>query len=325
MERQFLNRALLICVLFTLFHSEWVSAQIEPPTASLLVLEHEGELWQIDLNQFGFDGIDPTTVDRNALKAQLGHIAQEVKRTPQNAYFNKRQIVSHMNGVQADEQALEDIIDRLVGMQNQVLPVPVKETEPDLTAHTLSRLTEKVLGQYRTTFNPRNSPRVNNVKLSSEAIDYTVVPVGGIFSFNEIVGPRTVARGYKPAPIIVRGEYSEGVGGGICQTSSTLFNSVDEAGLKIVERTVHSKIVTYVPKGRDATVSWGGPDFKFKNDTNRPILIASEVAGGGMTVTISSMSDVKTKPQRVPPPPDSEPPQQKSFQSGHHRGLSQSR
>ena len=83
-----------------------------------------------------------------------------------------------------------------------------------------------------------------------------------------------------PAKIIVRGEFSEGIGGGICQISSTLYNAVDRAGLKIVERYSHSRSVPYVPPGRDATVNWGGPDFSFKNNYNQPILIRAQALPG---------------------------------------------
>lgn len=91
---------------------------------------------------------------------------------------------------------------------------------------------------------------------------------------------RTPDKGYMKAPVIVRGELSEGVGGGICQVSSTLFNAVDRAGLEIVQRYSHSRRVPYVPPGRDATVSWGGPDLRFQNKYNQPVLIRAKQHGG---------------------------------------------
>ena len=94
-----------------------------------------------------------------------------------------------------------------------------------------------------------------------------------------------------PAKIIVRGEFSEGIGGGICQISSTLFNAVDRAGLTIIERYSHSRSVPYVPHGRDATVNWGGPDFSFRNNYNQPILIRAQALPGRVYISISS-SDV---------------------------------
>jgi len=87
---------------------------------------------------------------------------------------------------------------------------------------------------------------------------------GKFFSFNQVVGERTLERGYEPAPEIVKGEYTEGIGGGICQTSSTLFNAVDAAGLRVIERVSHSHVVTYVPIGRDATVPGENRTLNFK-------------------------------------------------------------
>ncbi|WP_235715677.1 VanW family protein [Alkalihalobacillus hemicellulosilyticus] len=121
--------------------------------------------------------------------------------------------------------------------------------------------------------------------------NYVVFP-GETFSFNHVVGKRTIERGYLPAPIIIRGELSEGVGGGICQVSSTLYNAVDYAHMKIIERYSHSKRVPYVPPGRDATVSWYGPDFTFQNNYNQPILIRSFIYGGQLTISLFSSDDI---------------------------------
>lgn len=293
-----------------------VAAPFIPPyeshkhqVASQLIFEFHGRKWQIDLIELGFDGVDPTTVDRASLQKQVDAIIKGVERYPQNATFHRRKMIPHQNGWRVEREKLKHIIAHIVSNQNKVLTLPVIEIEPEITTASLSRITEKVLGRYTTTFNPHNAPRVTNIDLSSQAIDYEIVPPGETFSFNETVGPRTYERGYRPAPIIVRGEYSEGVGGGICQTSSTLFNSADQAGLPIIERAIHSKRVTYVPKGRDATVSWGGPDFKFKNDTNYPILIASEMHHGWITVTIYGERNIPTKRKKVPPPPKGEPEQ----------------
>ncbi|MFP3440966.1 VanW family protein, partial [Pantoea sp. SIMBA_133] len=116
-----------------------------------------------------------------------------------------------------------------------------------------------------THFRKNNLERTSNIELAAEAINNTVVFPGETFSFNQTVGKRTKERGYLPAPIIVKGELSEGIGGGICQVSSTLFNAVDQAGVQIIERYSHSRSVPYVKPGRDATVSWYGPDFSFRN------------------------------------------------------------
>src|SRR5699024_7430780 len=116
-----------------------------------------------------------------------------------------------------------------------------------------------------------------NIVLSAEAISGIVLGQGDSFSFNDVVGERTAERGYKEALEIVNKEFVLGIGGGICQTSTTLFNAVDQVGVEIIERYTHSRDVGYVERGRDATVSWNGPDFRFVNPHPFPILIRASV------------------------------------------------
>lgn len=176
----------------------------------------------------------------------------------------------------------------------------------DLT-EKLQRVHEKRLSTYTTHYDPALTNRTRNIELSVEAIDHYVVLPGEVFSFNRVVGPRTSERGYLPAAVIVQGEYTEGIGGGICQTSSTLFNSVDAAGLRIIQRVSHSKQVTYVPAGWDATVSWGGPDFQFQNQLNEPILLTAKAQTGKLTVEVYASSDVDFTRRPVPDPPEKQP------------------
>jgi vancomycin resistance protein YoaR len=136
--------------------------------------------------------------------------------------------------------------------------------------------------------------------LATEKINNTVVFPGEVFSFNGVVGKRTKEKGYKKAPVIVKGELSEDIGGGICQVSSTLFNAVDQAGVIILERYHHSKRVPYVPQGRDATVSWYGPDFTFRNAYNQPLLIRAKILGGQVIITVHSSDLINVKRRKVP-------------------------
>ncbi|GBF73017.1 hypothetical protein PA598K_01299 [Paenibacillus sp. 598K] len=186
------------------------------------------------------------------------------------------------------------------GDHGQTLQLPIIKLYPRVDGELLAAIREKPIGYYATYFNSRNKSRSHNIDLAARAIDGTVVFPGELFSFNRTVGIRTPDRGYKPAPIIVRGELSEGVGGGICQVSSTLYNAVDRAGLKIIERYSHSKRVPYVLAGRDATVSWGGPDFSFRNDYNQPVLIKALSVHGKMFVTVYSSELIEYTPREVP-------------------------
>ncbi|MWC29289.1 VanW family protein [Paenibacillus sp. MMS18-CY102] len=178
--------------------------------------------------------------------------------------------------------------------------LPQKFIYPKVDSELIALIREKQIGHYTTYYNSRNANRSHNIALAAKAINNAVVFPGESFSFNNVVGMRTVDKGYKSAPVIVRGEVSEGIGGGICQISSTLFNAVDRAGIRIIQRYSHSRDVPYVPPGRDATVSWHGPDFVFHNQYNQPILIRSYAHVGTVHIAIYSSELVHYKPKEVP-------------------------
>jgi len=142
------------------------------------------------------------------------------------------------------------------------------------------------ISTYTTTYAASNKPRVNNIHTLADALDGALIPPGGTFSFNGTIGPRTAAKGYQEAPAIVNGELVPQLGGGICQVGTTVFNTVFESGLPVVERKNHSLYISHYPKGRDATVSWGGPDFKFKNDTATWILLATGYSNSSLTISL---------------------------------------
>jgi vancomycin resistance protein YoaR len=123
--------------------------------------------------------------------------------------------------------------------------------------------------------------------IAAKLVDGSVVDPGETFSLNAAMGPRTANRGFDYAPVIAADNVlRQGVGGGICQYATTLFNAVFFAGLPVVERQAHSLYISHYPIGRDATVAWGAIDFKFKNDTGRSIMIRSWIDGGALTVAL---------------------------------------
>ncbi len=132
----------------------------------------------------------------------------------------------------------------------------------------------------------RNSNRTRNLELACQAINNTIVRPGEVFSFNNTVGQRTAAKGYKPAAVFSGGLTENEVGGGICQVASTIYYAALQADLEIVERTEHAFVVDYVPLGMDATIYWGSLDFKFRNNTNYPIRIKASVSGGQVHVSL---------------------------------------
>ncbi|HHW48713.1 MAG TPA: VanW family protein [Clostridiaceae bacterium] len=173
-------------------------------------------------------------------------------------------------------------------------PGTMQEITPPKTEHeTTKRTTRRKLveiASYTTKLLNRSENRVNNIELASNKLDNLVIEPGEEFSFNKVVGRRTKAKGYEEAPIIVQTEEgpkeSIGIGGGICQVSTTLYNAVEEAGLKVTERHMHSKDIGYVPEGEDATVAYGTADFKFVNTRDNPIIIRTYLSKNKLTVKL---------------------------------------
>lgn len=141
-----------------------------------------------------------------------------------------------------------------------------------------------------------NKDRTTNLRIASETISGTILQPGETFSFNKVVGKRTSAKGYKEAHIFTGSQGTAmGLGGGVCQVASTMFNATLLANLSIVERHQHSQRVSYVPLGRDAAIYWGSEDYRFKNNTNYPIKIVMTVKNGKITCSMYTSQNVKPK------------------------------
>lgn len=153
--------------------------------------------------------------------------------------------------------------------------VPPSSTKKATTTKSVPK--RIVLGKYHTPLLNRHKDRVSNIRLAAKRIDGYKLQPGETFSFNDIVGKRDAKSGFKKAAIIVNGEFDEDMGGGVCQLSSTLYNAADKADLQIIERHSHSRKVGYLSSGRDAAVSYGYLDLKFKNTKEYPLEIAAWV------------------------------------------------
>jgi len=162
-------------------------------------------------------------------------------------------------------------------------------TAPTYVPRAADTIYDPSLSTFETSLMDQSPNRVNNVELACKAINGKILQPGEEFSFNDTVGPRTTDKGYKEATIIVDGEKETGIGGGICQVSTTVYQAALKAGLEITERHEHSKKVSYVPKGDDATIS-GKLDLKFKNDYDFPVKF--EVATNGEIVTVVVYKDI---------------------------------
>jgi vancomycin resistance protein YoaR len=161
-------------------------------------------------------------------------------------------------------------------------------------------VTERI-SHFTTEMGPSSSNRIHNVHLMADYIDGTIVQPGRTFSFNESVGPRTPERGFLEGQMIVGSLLLPSIGGGVCQTATTLFNNAFELGLPIVERHNHSFFISHYPTGRDATVSWGGPDFKFTNDMKHAILIKTSYTDSTLTFSFYGTSEGRTVEAREGP------------------------
>ncbi len=184
-------------------------------------------------------------------------------------------------------QVAEHDLQKAINSETRHETVKCTITQPDYTvAEYQALLFRDVLGECVTDFNPGNTGRTTNVLLANGFCNGVILMPGDIFSYNDTVGPRTYERGFKDATVYVGNSAEDGVGGGICQVSSTIYYATLRADLKIVERYAHSREVTYVPKGEDATVAWGSKDFRFENDTQFPIKVVTSNTRNTMTVKL---------------------------------------
>ena len=203
-----------------------------------------------------------------------------------NASYDKETgaIVPEEAGADFDVAEAQQLLD--AAEPGETVTVPAQVELPAVTAEELEQvLFRDVLGEARTHVGG-TSARRSNVKLSAATINEYVMNSGDVFSYNEVVGQRTAARGYQAAPAYVQGETVDEIGGGICQTSSTLYLACLRSNLEITERYAHRYVPAYITAGMDATVSWGGPDYKFTNNSLYPIKIVTIYENNYLTVRI---------------------------------------
>lgn len=207
-------------------------------------------------------------------------IEAEVNKSPKNAeiYISNGniKITPGVNGASLHKDKLKQaIISQINGeLEQEAIEIEGKlgKVEPEITKEKLSAINTPIATS-STSFYTSTANRINNIELSTKAINGTLLMPGESFSFNETVGERTKARGYKAAGVIVNGQIESGLGGGICQVSSTLYHAILHTDLKVDERRNHSLPLAYIGKGLDATVDWGNIDLRFTNTLDKPIYI----------------------------------------------------
>ncbi len=214
-------------------------------------------------------------------------IYKETYKEPVDAYYTTNPYVVYpsSNGVDFDI-SLDEAKTMLSTYQDKYI-VPLKTLYPKVSTNQIgSEAFPDLLSQFSTSFSSSNYNRSTNIILSAEKINGTVLMPGETFSYNQVVGQRTKEAGFKEATAYLNGKVIQEYGGGICQVSSTLYNAVLYANLDITERYNHGFKPSYVKPGLDATVSWGGPDFKFTNNRNYPIRIVCDSSGKTLRIYI---------------------------------------
>jgi vancomycin resistance protein YoaR len=270
--------------------------EVVPPAtlAGLLALPTGGET-RIALGQAG--------------ERWLAALSKTVNRPPADATFAVRaggiDVVPARNGRKLDLEASRRAVERAIFSETaRRATLTVATAEPARsTADARAMGITGVVGSYTTTYGGTPG-RLHNVQLVAELIDGALVAPGARFSFNDTTGERNASKGFAEAPVIINGELQNGIGGGVCQVSTTLFNAVFEAGLSIESRTNHALYISHYPQGRDATVNYPDIDLVFTNDTDKWLLVRTFVGAGSLTVNLYGTPqdrrvETETAPLRV--------------------------
>lgn len=225
--------------------------------------------------------IELATVSKDPDAIDIDKIHSEIYKEPVDAYYTTDPFVVHPHENGVDFNISVDEAKAMLNEDKDEYDIPLKYTSPSVTTNMIgTEAFPDLISNFSTKYNARDKDRTTNLKLAAEKINGTVLMPGETFSYNTVVGERTIAAGYKEAPIYQNGEVVDGLGGGICQISTTLYNAVLYANLEIVERRNHQFVPSYANAGRDATVVYGSIDFKFKNTRNYPVKILCTVSGG---------------------------------------------
>lgn len=247
----------------------------------------EEQLYNLNLEE---DTIEIPVINKEPQNIDIEKIHDEIYKEAQDAYITQNPTVVHseVNGV--DFAIRNEEIQKILQEDKEDYIIPLNITLPNKTVNDLGEdAFPDVLGTYTTLYDASNENRDNNVNLASEKINGTIIYPGETFSYNQIVGKRTIEAGYKEAGAYAGGKVVQEIGGGICQVSSTLYNAVLYANLEVVERYNHYFETSYVDPGRDATVSWGSLDFQFKNNRDYAIKIEAKARNGVCEITIKGI------------------------------------
>lgn len=225
---------------------------------------------------YNTDSIEVPVFFKEANKIDIAAIHSEIYKEAQDASYTTNPYAVYPSSNGLDFNISIDEAKALITGDKDSYTIPLKTLYPNVKTSDIGiEAFPDLLSSYSTSFASSSSNRATNVSLATNKINGKVLMPGEVFSFNGTVGKRTPQAGFKVAGVYMNGQVATDYGGGICQVSSTLYNAVLRANLEIVDRSNHMFEVGYVPIGTDATVSWGAPDFKFKNSRSYPIKIVT--------------------------------------------------
>ena len=231
--------------------------------------------------------VEPTKID-------IEKIYNEIYKEAKDAYIVEEPFELHKEEEGIDFNISLEEAKKILEEEKETYSIPLKITKPKVKVKDLGdKLFKQTLAKYTTIYDAGNANRSHNIALAAKTINGTILLPGETFSYNGILGNTNKAKGYKEGTAYVGGKVVKSYGGGICQVSSTLYNAVLYANLGIVERYNHSYVVNYVPAGRDATVAYGGKDFKFKNTRTYPIKIVANAKNGVVSISIVGIKEAK--------------------------------
>lgn len=246
---------------------------------------------ELELLLNDFNNSEPTmeipvaTIKANSI--DIDAIYNNLYKAPVDAYYTTNPYVVYPSANGLDFGISLDEAKSLIANYQEEYIIPLKILYPNVTTNQIgNEAFPDLLSSFSTSFTSSGYSRSTNISLAAQKLDGVVIMPGETFSYNQTVGQRTKAAGFKEATAYSNGQVVQEVGGGICQVSSTLYNAILYANLEIVERSNHGFKPSYVKPGLDATVSWGGPDLKFKNNRNYPVRIKTDTSGKVLRIYI---------------------------------------
>lgn len=297
-----------------------------------LILKCEQKLWKIPLRDISFEFLLDNALDNAYLIGREGNVIERIRtiwRTKQQKInitvgsdFPRQSLADVLNKIKKEvdikekdasavyengsftfsrevigreldvDKSIELIENRISERNFSAVDLCIQKVFPRVMYDDICDIGD-VIGSFSTTFNTGKANRSYNIKLACERINNTLMLAGDVFSMDRALGARSVDNGYRDAPVIINGRMVEGIGGGVCQVTTTLYAAVLKAKMGIVERTGHSQVLGYVEPGQDATIAEGYIDFKFKNDLGYAVLLNAQVVGNKIVVRLFGKKGTK--------------------------------